>query len=173
MCSVVIMCRINIGVIVSIIEAERNLFIDIDIIHSQAAKLLIGSSLAQHCSNILVCHTKCLGCEIINRKCGMIGVETCIQHSNDHTTTIILTTGSIKDTGIIHRNFILYQLSIGLFIDLTNDNPLPFFKRLTGGIKILCENFDLKAAEQSIIITAGTIGDTLIIQLRQYFSLLR
>ena len=166
--TMVIMGRVNVGIVIGVVIAERNLFVNVHIVNGQAAVLLAGNGITNQCGNILVGQAQLGGGEIIGRESGVVGIQTGIQHRNHHAAAIVTAAAAVEDAGVKHIDLIFNQLGLALLINLTDDNTLALAQRLAGGLKIPCFDGDLKTAEQRIIAVAGGVLDLLLIQIRQH-----
>ena len=169
----VVMGGINIGIVIGIVIAVGNLLIDVNIVYRQAAEHLVGSGLADDGGNLLIGQAQMIGGKILSRESGMGRIQTGIQNRHHHAGTVIGETGAIENTGIKNIDLVLDQLGLGLFIDLADNNALAVLQRLANSIKIPGGDLQLEAAEKSIVVLTGVVGNPLLIQNRENLGLLR
>ena len=172
MSAVVIVGGVHIRIVIGIVIAEGNLFVDVHVIDSQAAVHGAGSCLANDRGHVLVGHAQLGGGKILHAESTVGRIQTGIQDSHDHAAAVIRRTGGIKDTGIVHIDLIFNQCGLTLLVDLADDHIVPFLQGLAGRLEVTGLDQDLKTAEQCGIILTGRIGDIQIIQSAQDAGLL-
>ena len=163
--TVVIVSRVNVRIVIGVVIAEGNLFVDVHIVCSQASIHLVSNGIANQCSNLIIGQAQLGGGEVLGRECGMIGIKTGIQNCNNHAAAIVSAAGTVENTGIVNINLIFNQLGFTLFINLADDNALSLYKRLTGSIKVTGGNGNLKTTKQSVVSITGGVSNLLVIQL--------
>ena len=162
--AMVVVGGVDIGVIVRIVVAKGHLLVDIDIIDADATAQFIGLGLRQNCRHILIGQAQIVRSKVIQRKGAVIGVQTRIQNRHYHAGAVIGDLSAIKNTGLIDIHGILHQLSLGGLIDFAYDRVFPGPQHLAGCRKIICPDHQFKAGQKSLILLAGGIGNTLLVQ---------
>ena len=171
--TMVIVGGVDVGIVIGIVIAVRHLLIDVYIINTQAAGLLISLGLIQNRSHLFVGQTQLGRGEVAGAESGMAGVQTGIQHSHDHAGAVIAAVGAVENTGVlIEVNRIFNHLGIGSLIFFANDDALAIGQALASDIEITSLDHQLEAGQQSCIVQTQGVVHTGLVQLLQDLRLL-
>ena len=169
--AVIVVGGVGIGILVCIVIAERHFIVDKHIVNSQALGQGSRSGVANDLGNIRIGQTQLLRCEVFNRECTVLGVQTGIQNSNHHAAAIVAGAFTLENTGIIHIDLVFNQFCFRRLIFLAYDDAGAFAQGLTGYIKILRLNHQLKASDCCAVFFTCCISHTGLVQRGQNFRL--
>ena len=169
--AVVVVGGVNVGIVVGIVIAVGHLFVDVDIIHTQAAVLLVGSGLAHHRSHVLVGQAQVIGGEVIHGEGGMIGVQARIQNRDYHAAAVVAAVSALEDTGLVHADRVLHQLGFHGPVAFAHGSLGTLGQGLAGCGIVGSLDHQLKAADQGVILFAHLVSNGLFVQNCQNVSL--
>ena len=165
--TVVIVGRVNVGVVVGVVVTEGNLLVDVDIVNTQAAVEFIGLGLLDNSCHILIGHAQLLRGEVLHGEGSMVGVQAGIQNRNNHAAAVVAGIAALEDACLINADRVLYQLGLTGPVDFTDDGLVTIAQGLAGNIIIAGLDQNFKTAGQGLVIFTQLIGNSLIIQSRQ------
>ena len=166
--TVVVVGGVDVGIVVGIVIAKGDLFVDVHIVNAQAAVLLAGNGLANHSGNVRIGHAQLLGSKILNREGGVIGIQAGIQNCDSHAAAVVGNAGAVENTGLGEDvDGVLNQFGFSLLVDLTDDGTLTLAQGLAGSGVIGSLDDQLEAGQHGGIILAGAVGNALLVQSSQ------
>ena len=169
--AVVVVGGIHVRVLIRIVVAEGNLFVDVDVVHRQALGQFAGLGLAHQGRHVLIGQAQGLGGEIVHREGGVVGVQTGVQHRHHHTGAVVGHVGGVEDTGFVYVDVVLHQLGLSRAVGLAQNGLFAGAQGHTGDRIVPRFDQQLKAAEQSVVVLAGCILHALLVQQGQNLRL--
>ena len=168
----VVVRGVDVRVVVGIVKAEGNLFVDVNIRSGQSGKLFACRRLSDYRRYVVIGQAERFGGEVLHRERRVVGVKARIQHRDDRTRAVITRIGAVEDTRIKHIDGVFHKLRLGRLVFFTDNGGHTVAQRLTDRLIITRFDHQFKAAEYRRVILAGFIGDRLVIQCFEHLCLI-
>ena len=165
---------IHVGIVICVVKGKGNLIIKIYVGCRKSRMELVRLGVCDKLLNVGEGHTELgsVGCEIVNRKCGVVIVETGIENRNYHTRAVVCKGGAVEDTRAIHVNGVLNEESLAGVVLLTYDKVGSVADGLTQGLEVARLYNHLEAAEYRLVISAEIVIYILVLKGRENSILL-
>ena len=165
--AVVVVGGVGIRVVVGIVIAEGDLLVDVHIIGTEAAGKLVSLGLLDDLSHIVIGQRQLVRSEVGRREGGMIGIQAGIQNGNHCAGTVVAGITALENTGLINVDGIFHQLGLGNPVLLTDERAFTRSQRHAGNGIVPGLDHKLKAGQQRSVVSAGFVGDALLVQCLQ------
>ena len=168
--------RIDLGVVICVVVCVGNLFVDVNVGGGQAVAVLCGcDGIADQCLYVLKGHSQLASVrgKVCGGECRVVVVQTRVKHCDHNAGSVISEVGAVKDTRFINVYLVFNQLGLRNVVDFAHDCGGAISKHVAKAFKVACQQVDLKAAHERVVLAAQLVADLGVIQFCDQLGLLR